>query len=107
MPSNLCPCCRQKIADSPLRVSLEFNTVICGNMALEIEPRQAELVYVLRKHWPRNVHNDRLISQVWGAMPVDEAAVRTTIYQTRKALEPIGYTIRNSRKQGYRLEKMA
>lgn len=106
MPSQFCPCCGQRIENSPLKVSLEFNTVICGGMALELEPKQAELMYVLRKHWPRNVHKDRLLSQVWGQQQVEENAVRTTIYQTRKRVAAIGYTIRNSRKQGYRLEKL-
>lgn len=104
--STACPCCGQRLADLPLKVSMEFNTIICGYVALQVSPKQAEIAYVLRDHWPHNVHKERLIQKVWGRMSPEENTMRTMIYTTRKALETIGWTIRNSRTHGYRLDKI-
>ena len=101
-----CPCCGQRLSDLPLKVSMEYNTVICGSVALVLSPKQAEIAYVLQQSYPHNLHKERLIAKVWGRMSPEENTMRTMIYTTRKALETIGWTIKNSTRQGYRLDKI-
>ena len=101
-----CPCCGQSIMDSPLKVSMEFNTIICGSTALEVTPKECEITFVLHKAWPHGVSQSRLISQVWGHAAIEEPTIRNTVYTARKKLNTIGYTIRALRSRGYRLEKL-
>ena len=100
-----CPCCGQAIKDANFKVSLEFNTVIVGDRALEVTPTQAEIIFILRQHYPANVHKTRIMLKLWGAEQRSDQGLRSLLYQTRKQLEKIGYTILNSTTQGYRLSK--
>ena len=98
-----CPCCGGQIKDAKLKVSLEFNTIICGDKAIEVTPTQAEIIFVLKKNFPDFVPRERLILAVWGQAGIDDNVLRTMIYGTRKVLLQIGYTISASTGNGYRL----
>ena len=98
-----CPCCGGQIKDAKLKVSLEFNTVICGDRAIEVTPTQAEIIFVLKKHFPDVVARERLILAVWGQEGIGDNVLRTLIYVTRKILLQVGYTISASTGNGYRL----
>lgn len=104
--SDICPCCGQLIKGADLKVSMEFNTVICGDRALKLTPKQCEIVYVLQRAWPHTLPTSRLISQVWGHAEVDDPTVRNTIYTARKRLKTIDYTIRATHSRGYRIERL-
>lgn len=106
MSATSCPCCGQAIKDADFKVSLEFNTVIVGDQALVVTPTQAEIIFILRQHYPGNVHKTRIMLKLWGLDQKSDQGLRTLLYQTRKSLEKIGYTIRNSVNQGYRLVKL-
>lgn len=101
-----CPCCGQALKDLPLKVSLEFNTIICGDVALEVTPKECEIVFVLQKSWPHTTSQRKLMEQVWGGLPVDDVSMRNMVYNTRKQVNKIGYTIRAVRSRGYRLERL-
>ena len=101
-----CPCCGQPIEGIDFKVSLEFNSILCGAVALTATPTQTEILFVLRKHFPKNIHKERLISAVWGSKPVSDSCFRTFVYQARKTAEMLGYTIRHSVHEGYRLSKL-
>ena len=106
VPNHKCPCCGGSIKDAKLKISLEFNTIICGDKAIVVQPVQAELLFVLRKHFPKNVHKEILVPAVWGSKEVDDTAVRTMVYTARKVIEPLGWTIGHSSNRGYRLMEL-
>ena len=104
--ADLCPCCGQIIKGADLKVSMEFNTVICGSTALAVTPKECEIIFVLQKAWPHGVTQPRLISEVWGHAAIEEPTVRNTVYTARKKLNTIGYSIRALRSRGYRIERL-
>lgn len=105
--SNTCPCCGQSIADSTLRVSLEFNVVIHGSTALDVTPKECEIIHVLQAAWPNTLPTERLVSRVWGrSSNVNEESMRNLVYNARRKLNTIDFTIRAVRNRGYRLERL-
>lgn len=104
--ADLCPACGAVIQQSPLKVSLEFNVVICGDRALAMTPKEAEVIFSLHKTWPHTMTNSRLILAVWGRDTPEEGTVRNTIYTARLKLKSVGWTIRATQKRGYRLERI-
>jgi DNA-binding winged helix-turn-helix (wHTH) protein len=104
--SDICPCCGAIIAGADLKVSMDFNTVICGSTALEVTPKECEIIFVLWKCWPHGIPQERLIQRVWGHEGHAESGVWNIVYNARKKLNTIGYTIRAIRNRGYRLERL-
>lgn len=104
--SDVCPCCGQIIAGASLKVSMEFNTVIHGSTALEVTPKECEMIFVLWKCWPHGIPQSRLAQRVWGHEGPPETAIRNLVYNSRKKLNTIGFTIRAIRNRGYRLERL-
>ena len=102
-----CPACGSPIKDAPLRISLEYNTLIYGAHAIKLTPKQAEMLWVLRKAYPNLLAREMLLARVWGQQEVEDNAVRTMVSQTRKIIEKIGWTIRPVTNRGYVLASLS
>lgn len=105
---DFCPCCGQVLkGDNGFSVSLEFNTVIVGERALRLGPKEAEITFALKKAWPGRLTKQRLIAQVWGAgSDVEDGTMRNTVFNTNKKLKRLGWIVRGVMKSGYKLEKI-
>ena len=86
-----------------LQVSLEFNVVICDERALHLTPTQAEILSVLVRDYPNIVRKSKLFTEVWGINSASANSMRTLLYQTRKQIEKLGFTILPATTRGYRL----
>ena len=105
-----CPCCGQRFtADIPMQISMEFNTLILGERAIKLHPKQIEILHVLKEAWPRKLKKEQLITRVWGSFSdASDGTVRTTIFKTNQRIRAFGYVIRfgGDKSSGYRLEKI-
>ena len=106
LASDTCPCCGHSIDSPSLKVSLDFNTLISGNTALEVPPKICEFIFALQKAWPHTLPFSRANHAVWGHEGGAEGSLRNLAYSARKILNTLGYTVRASIKRGYRLERL-
>lgn len=106
--SDSCPTCGAPLKDVRFWVDVQNNIIVSENRAVQVTPRVAELIWLLRKHFPHTVESERIIARVWnGQDPIDPSRnVLTQVTYARRFLEPLGWTIRNIYGGGYALHKI-
>lgn len=100
--ASCCPSCGQKVPDADLRVDLQTNTVSANGLIIQVQPRTAELVEVLRLAFPHYVPRETIISKVW-ACDAQDRMVDAQATRARVLLSKIGWGIDSFRHSGYRL----
>jgi DNA-binding response OmpR family regulator len=95
---------RQQHEDPPM---LDENGVLhVGKRWIGLSPIDARLTNVLLQHLDHLVETHDLEVAGWAARPASNV-LRVRLLRLRRALEPLGLTIRNVRNQGYVLETVA
>lgn len=106
-PFAKCPCCGQPMPPREFVVDLNSNTVVIGDRRTTVAYRVAEVLFVLAEAWPETVDRERLITKVWGSyVDTGSKTVEATITGCRKALDPLGWTVRSTYGVGYRLVRL-
>jgi Response regulators consisting of a CheY-like receiver domain and a winged-helix DNA-binding domain len=103
-----CPTCGALYTGERPRVDLDRNLFLCANGVTHLPPRQAEIVSILARAYPRAVSVDLLISGVYGlAEPSDDPgnAIKVHISYARRLLRPLGWEVRRVYRGGYFLER--
>lgn len=101
-----CPTCCQKLPiDQSPTVDLDNNVIVAHGRSAKLQPRQAEIAYALVERFPSVASHDRLCAAISGAGVdwTDERTISVHICHMRKIFEPLGLSIINVRKQGFRL----
>ena len=94
------------MSEQAITVSLDTNTVATPKGSARLKPRTAELVAILVRAGARGLEYERIATLLWGAArhEIDfDTNVKTHANTARRALEPLGFTVENQRKFGYRL----
>lgn len=100
-----CPCCGAALDEKQVSVDLNSNTLIVAGRAIQLRPKDAEMMSVLLATYPRVATTDSLITGVWGHLEPDCArgVLRMYIFRLRKALEGTDVHISNVMDIGYRV----
>lgn len=103
-----CPCCGQTTRGENIRVDLGENMFYFNGQGMRLQPRLAELAFILARRMPETVSHDVIIGQMWGdAEPASaENSIKVAVGQLRIKLRTIGLTIVNTWARGYRMEVM-
>lgn len=104
--TNCCPTCGGPLKDFPLTVDLNANVLLCGDTAIKVSPRLAELIWLLCHHHPRTVSRERMFTKLWPSGDVEEKTLDTVICYARRCVEKLGYGIKAEYKVGARLVKL-
>jgi DNA-binding winged helix-turn-helix (wHTH) protein len=81
---------------------MNANALICQGRSMQLQARQAELLWFLLEHYPECALWDAIVSKVW-ANDVLRNTVTCTISNTRTILQSVGWNIKAERGRGYRL----
>lgn len=103
---RVCPACGNTISRQ-IVVDLNKNTIRYNGRSLVLRPSEAEIAFILARHFPNTVRHERLRSAYYGAKEGarDEArTIQTHICALRRRLEPLGLTVTLAQKVGYFLE---
>lgn len=103
--TSCCPACGQKVPDADLRVDLQTNLISAGGLIIQVQPRTAELVELLRRSFPHYVPRETIISRVWANNAIDRM-VDAQATRARVLLRKIGWGIESYRHSGYRLAQL-
>lgn len=100
-----CPTCGARVPEKKLAVDLVRNEVTFGKTARTINRRTAEFVHLLVQA-QTEVGYDRLISRMWGVREPGAPLKTLQVYASlaRKALRPLGFTVKSCYGHGYRIE---
>lgn len=105
-----CPCCGNPVSPADtLLVSLVTNRIFFEGGVAQVTGKCAELALVLSDAMPLPVDKDRLVSRLWGIRePASDPYVALRVYASklRKQVKPLGLTIENSRREGYRMVRL-
>lgn len=100
MESQYCPTCHRPldlpIPFSQVEVDIDACTVRLGGVAIQVTPRQAEVLHVLKTDGEKGpVSTRQFIRRIYGTGEPDSAAynIWTFIYQIRKRLRGTGWRI--------------
>lgn len=108
--TGVCPCCGQRIADGEsLVVSLETNTASRLGTTVQLTPRMAEILTVLRGRYPGSANTGGLIRAIYGHRDEPASAytaLRVHISYLRRRLAPLGVAIEVTYTAGWRLAFM-
>jgi DNA-binding response OmpR family regulator len=107
-----CPCCGQPIpVSSDVIVSLNTNSITLRGVTMRLEPREAEVLYVLAERMPAPLTRETIVAKVWGLSDSEAPAKNVDVHvcKLRQKLGRLGLTIskyregRNSLSGGYAL----
>jgi len=65
----------------------------CGEQLVELKPIAFQLLTLLLERYPRPVSRSELLSKIWGDEPTESDALRSHLYQLRKALQQHGANV--------------
>lgn len=101
-----CPTCGAPLPqDGRVRVDLGRNVVVIGSTAVQLLPRQAEVLSVLVEAMPRTLTRGYMIERIYGfSDPPSEKCVEVYVYQIRKKLRGKRLQIKTVWGRGYRAE---
>src|SRR3990172_7881700 len=99
-----CPTCGGPAPDSRLMVCLQTNVATYGERSTKLTRTGAEIAEVLRMAHPASVPLGTLLDRVYGAGNGNPATMFALISQLKRKLVPIGVSISNIKRTGYRLE---
>ncbi len=108
--TSTCPLCRHGIDDlDDVRVVLEENMGIFGSHAFELEPKQAEILYVLVENYPKAVSKEKMLGRVYAfnEREPDEKSLSVQMSRLRTLLEDTGWRIETIWGKGWRLSHRA
>ena len=91
----------------PVWVDLTRNMVMGGGVELHLRPRQAEILSLFVKAWPRGVNVEALAYQLDPYAGMARKTVETHICLLRRAIKPLGVNIQNHEGGFYALEDAA
>lgn len=87
-----------------MEIDLDHNTVSCGGTLTHLPGRVAELLFALKKVYPNTAGYEWLRVKMWGGESNPSPNhLSVLVAFARKALEPMGWSIRVEREIGYRL----
>ena len=105
---NICPCCKQPVANNDLLVSLDTNYASRNGKVVHLEPQSAVLLSVLHDKAPGVVTMEQIIRAMYGREePRSEApgtVMKVRISHMRRLLAPLGVKIVSEYGRGYRLD---
>ena len=107
--SNLCPCCGQRMPQQQtLIVDLNVNRAMYNGLAVYMRPQAAEILSILKEHYPRFVTIESLIILIWQDKEPDFAhkSLQVQVCLLRKQLKLLGWGIRTIYGGGYQLVKL-
>lgn len=103
-----CPTCGTPYDAEVLRVDLNRNIIITRKGWRKLQPRQAEIMAVLSRHFPEMAEYGDIFIGIYGHGDEPENAdhiLRVYIARLRGILKPLGWRIVSVWGRGYRLEK--
>lgn len=103
-----CPCCHQPFRPKAFpTLDLNTNTFINASGSIRLGPRQAEVLHVIIEAFPSTINRWDIINRVWPSTPKDPTNLLwNTIALIRRAINPLGWDIKNEHSLGYRLQEM-
>lgn len=102
-----CPTCGSTLPSDRIVVDLNVNVVAYGDDKVKLQPRQAELLSILLKNYPKPMARERLKALLFGHNLDEEtgyAYVSVQIHHLRKRLKDLPMRIKNHTHVGYALE---
>jgi DNA-binding response OmpR family regulator len=105
-----CPTCGQECQpERDIRVDFANNLVLSEAGSAHVPSRIADIIHILVHARPAIQSMDQLLDQMdgWRREPTDERTIRVFLSRANKILIPLGYSIENIRKCGWRLERIS
>jgi DNA-binding response OmpR family regulator len=95
-----CPCCGQSIPVSDeVLVSLDTNSITVRGVSVRLEPREAEVLFVLAARMPAPIRRETIVAKVWGLWDGEATAKNVDVHicKLRRKLARVGLRIANYR----------
>jgi DNA-binding response OmpR family regulator len=92
------------LSAGPLRVDLGQHAASLDGRAVELTPKEFDLLVLLLRHPGRAFSRDYLIEKVWGYAAGSDRTVDTHVLRLRKKLGPVGDRIETVWGLGYRFK---
>jgi len=101
--SSTCPLCKTPIT-AGVTIDLTTGTIVTKTGTIKMQPRAAEVLYLLWEAWPHEVSRERLCYRMDPQGNFNNGALKVHVSVLRKALLPHGIDISRFAREGYRLE---
>lgn len=106
-----CPVCRRPFSTPDMMVDLNSNTVLACGRVVKIMPREAEILSLLIKSYPRPLAREGIAKSIFGEKQLKEmrsalgtVAVHVNRLQRRLIAERLPFKIVSDFGQGFRLD---